>query len=363
MLLSCGRSNRNRREQSGSNLKRWKIMEKTNQTSIKEKLLNNSLYIILAAILLITIILEPSFISLRNFSNILQMASTRSIIAMGIGGLIIIGCTDLSAGRVIGLCCAVSASLLQAADYGSKIFKNVANLPIIVGWVACVAIAVTTSAFIGFCVAYLHIVAFIASLGVQLAIYGVLCMYMDSFGNNGQPISSLQDSYSNFVKGAFKIGTFRFPFLIIYMVIAALVMWVVWNKTVLGKNMYAIGGNPEAANVSGINVQKYTILVYVLAGICLGTGAFLECARIGTVTAVTGQSYEFDAISGCVIGGVSFAGGIGTIPGCVLGVIILQTINYCLYFLGVSSYYQYIARGIIIIIAVAIDVRKYVKKK
>ena len=119
----------------------------------------------------------------------------------------------------------------------------------------------------------------------------------------------------------------------------------------------------EAATVSGIHVNRYIILIFILSGICVGTGAFLECSRVGTVTAVTGQNYEFDAISGCVIGGVSFAGGVGTIPGVILGVIILQTINYCLYFLGVSSYYQYIARGIIIIIAVAIDVRKYIKKK
>jgi methyl-galactoside transport system permease protein len=127
--------------------------------------------------------------------------------------------------------------------------------------------------------------------------------------------------------------------------------------------MYAIGGNIEAARVSGINVERWTVLIFVLSGICVGTGSFLECSRIGSVTANTGLQYEFDAISGAVIGGVSFAGGVGTIPGVIMGVIILQTINYCLYFLGVSSYYQYIARGLIIIIAVAIDVRKYIKKK
>ena len=337
-------------------------MEKTKQ-SLKDRLLGYSLYFILLAILIITVILEPKFVSFRNLSNILQMASTRSIIAMGISGLIIINGTDLSAGRVVGCCCAVSAALLQNPEYAAKMFANLGHVPLVVGWLASVAVAVFFAAVIGLCVAYLHMHAFIASLGMQLAAYGFLCLFMDSNGNNGQPLSNLAEHYDTFVKGAVNIGGVRIPFLIFYMIIAAVIMWVVWNKTVLGKNMYAIGGNIEAARVSGINVEKYTVLIFILSGICVGTGAFLECSRIGSVTAVTGQNYEFDAISGAVIGGVSFAGGVGTIPGVVLGVIILQTINYCLYFLGVSSYYQYIARGIIIIIAVAIDVRKYIKKK
>lgn len=334
-----------------------------NKTDIKDKLLNYSLYFILLAILIVTIALEPKFVSFRNLTNILQMASTRSIIAMGIAGLIIINGTDLSAGRVVGCCCAISAALLQSQSYAGKMFPNLGEVPLVVGWLASVAVAVLFSAFIGFCVAYLHMHAFIASLGMQLAAYGLLCLFMDSNGNNGQPLSNLDPRFDTFVKGGFDIGSFRIPYLIFYMIIAGIIMWIIWNKTVLGQNMYAIGGNMEAATVSGIHVNRYIILIFILSGICVGTGAFLECSRVGTVTAVTGQNYEFDAISGCVIGGVSFAGGVGTIPGVILGVIILQTINYCLYFLGVSSYYQYIARGIIIIIAVAIDVRKYIKKK
>lgn len=338
-------------------------MNKRKINNLKENLLNNSLYFILIAILIITIIIEPRFVSWRNISNILQMASTRTIIAMGLAGLIIINCTDLSAGRVVGICCAVSAALLQSQSYQSKMFPNLGKVPLVVGWLASMAVAVFFALIIGFCVAKLHMSAFIASLGVQLAAYGILCFFMDSNGNNGQPISSLDERYDTFVKGAVKLGSIKIPYLIFYMIIMSIIMYIIWNKTVLGKNMFAIGGNIEAAKVSGINITKYTLLVFVLSGICVGTGSFLECSRIGTVTATTGQNYEFDAISACIMGGVSFAGGIGTIPGVILGVIILQTINYCLYFLGVSSYYQYIARGLIIIIAVAIDVRKYVQKK
>lgn len=328
-----------------------------------DRLLNYSLYLILLAILVITIALEPKFVSVRNIMNILTMASTRSIIAMGIAGLIIINGTDLSAGRVVGCCAAMTAALLQSQTYGSPFFPNLPEQPLIVGWLASVGIAVAFAVLIGFCVAFLHMHAFIASLGMQLAAYGLLNWLMDSGDNHGQPISSMAPKFNEFVKGGIKIGNFNLPYLIIYMLIAGVIMYFVWNYTVLGKNMFAIGGNIEAATVSGINIKLNIILIFMLSGICVGTGAFLETARVGTVTAAFGQNYEFDAISGAVIGGVSFAGGVGTIPGVILGVIILQTINYCLYFLGVSSYYQYIARGLIIIIAVAIDARKYIKKK
>ena len=217
-------------------------MEKTKQ-SLKDRLLSYSLYFILLAILIITVVLEPKFVSFRNLTNILQMASTRSIIAMGIAGLIIINGTDLSAGRVVGCCCAVSAALLQNPDYASKMFKNLGDVPLVVGWLACVVVAVVFALLIGLCVAYLHMHAFIASLGMQLAAYGFLCLFMDSNGNNGQPLSNLSTTYSNFVKGAINIGGIRIPYLIFYMIIAGVIMWFIWNKTILGKNMYAIGGN------------------------------------------------------------------------------------------------------------------------
>ena len=140
-------------------------------------------------------------------------------------------------------------------------------------------------------------------------------------------------------------------------------VWIIWNKTKLGKNMFAVGTNQEAAAVSGVNVAKTIILVFALAGITYGISGFVESARIASNSTATGVNYELDAIAACVIGGVSFNGGIGTVPGVVIGSIILQAINYGLYFLGVNAYLQYIIRGAIIIIAVAIDVQKYVAKK
>ena len=119
----------------------------------------------------------------------------------------------------------------------------------------------------------------------------------------------------------------------------------------------------EAAAVSGVNISRSIMGVYLVAGVLYGIAAFLEAGRIQSVNTGTGLNYDLDAISGCVIGGVSFAGGVGTIPGVIIGVIILQVINYSLNFLGVNPYLQYIIKGLIIILAVSIDVRKYIAKK
>ncbi len=166
-----------------------------------------------------------------------------------------------------------------------------------------------------------------------------------------------------FAQGSFDIGGFLIPYLVIYATIAVIVMWFIWNKTTLGKNIYAIGGNPEAAAVSGVNITKNLIIIYTLAGVLYGFAGSLEAARVGSATNNTGNMYELDAIAACVVGGVSFTGGVGTIAGVVTGVLIFQVINYGLTFVGVSPYLQYIIKGLIIITAVAIDTRKYIKKK
>ncbi|NLV76337.1 MAG: beta-methylgalactoside transporter, partial [Tissierellia bacterium] len=188
-------------------------------------------------------------------------------------------------------------------------------------------------------------------------------IYIDRPPLGAQPIAGLDDRYVSLVKGAFKIGTVEIPYLIVYAAVIAIIMAFIWNKTTLGKNMFAIGGNPEAAAVSGVNITKNIMLVYLISGILYGIAGFLEVARIGSATSITGQNYELDAIAACVIGGVSFSGGEGTIPGVLIGVIILQFINYGLNFIGVNPYFQIIIKGLIIIVSVSIDVRKNIVRK
>ena len=155
----------------------------------------------------------------------------------------------------------------------------------------------------------------------------------------------------------------RIPYIIIYALVASLIIWFLWNKTKLGRNMYAIGGNIEAAMVSGVNVVANILAIYVIAGMMYGFGGALEGARTGSVTNMLGQSYELDAIAACVVGGVSMRGGVGTVPGVVTGVLLFQIINYGLVYIGVNPYVQFIVKGMIIVLAVAIDSQKYVKRR
>ncbi|MFC2562396.1 MAG: beta-methylgalactoside transporter permease, partial [Kingella oralis] len=149
----------------------------------------------------------------------------------------------------------------------------------------------------------------------------------------------------------------------VYALVAIVLMWVIWNKTRFGKNLFAIGGNPEAARVSGVNVTLYLLGVYTLSGVFYAFGGLLEAGRIGSATNNLGFMYEMDAIAACVIGGVSFSGGVGTVIGVVMGVVIFTLINYGLSYIGVSPYWQYIIKGAIIVMAVAIDSLKHAKKK
>ncbi|MEG1844761.1 MAG: beta-methylgalactoside transporter, partial [Clostridia bacterium] len=260
---------------------------------------------------------------------------------------------------------AMTASLVQSASYASRMFPQITSpLPLILPLLVSITVAVIFSLINGFGVSKLHLHAFIVTLGTQLIAQGATCIYIESQpSGTAQALSTFDRGFLNAAAGSFDMGAFKIPYVVIYFLILAVIMWVIWNKTKLGKNMFAVGGNEEAAAVSGVNVAKTIMLVYLIAGVLYGISAFLEAARITSVGANTGLNYELDAISACVVGGVSFSGGVGTIQGVVIGAIILQAINYSLQFLGVNPYLQYIIRGLIIILAVAIDVRKYLVKK
>ena len=216
----------------------------------------------------------------------------------------------------------------------------------------------------GFCTAKFNLHPFIVTLATQLITYGVLLMYLMNGTNNGQSISGLDEKYTRFISGSvIRLGTVAIPNLIFYSLAITAIMWFVWNKTAFGKNMFAVGSNPEAANVSGVNVTFTIIAVFVLAGMMYGITGFIEAARIGSNTAATGANYELDAIAACVIGGVSFVGGIGKIRGVITGVVLLRIIFVGLTFLGIDSNLQYVIKGLIILVACALDMRKYLVKR
>ncbi len=331
-------------------------------------LLNYALFIIMGLILVVVSIIRIDFLSMNNILNILQNASTKGILALGCAGLIVLAGTDLSIGRVLGISAAVTASLVQSTTYASRMYPTMVSslgaFGLLIPLFASIAVAVAFSMINGFGVAKLHLHAFIVTLGTQLIAYGANCLYIESQpSGTAQALSTFDPTFLNIAAGAIYIGELRIPLVVIYFIVLAVIMWVIWNKTKLGKNMFAVGGNTEAAAVSGVNVAKTIMLVYLMAGVLYGIASFLEAARITSVGANTGLNYETDAISAVVVGGVSFSGGVGTIQGVVIGAVILQAIVYALQFLGVNPYIQYIIRGLIIILAVSIDVRKYIVKK
>ena len=213
-------------------------------------------------------------------------------------------------------------------------------------------------------VAFLKVPPFITTLGTMVIVYGVTSLYVDRPPHGAAPIGGLRDDFTTIANGAFDIaGDFRLPYIVIIAAIVIFGMWVLLNYTRMGKNVYAIGANPEAATVSGVNVNKTLILVYVIAGALYGLAGALQAARQGSATNNLGFTWELDAIAACVIGGVSTSGGIGTVGGIVIGVLILAFLNNALVILGVSVYWQQIFKGLIIVAAVAIDIRKYLKKR
>jgi methyl-galactoside transport system permease protein len=333
------------------------------KSNVSKWLVDNVIYVVLILLVVGIIIASPDFLSVTNLINILSQSSSRIIIALGVAGILILAGTDLSAGRMVGLAAVISASLLQAGDYAYKMYPNLPELPLIVPILIAMAATGLISALNGVIVAKFHVPPFIATLGMMIGVYGLTSIYFDRPPYGAQPIGGLSESFTTFAQRGIPIGQYELPYLVIYALITSIIIWVIWNKTQLGKNMYAIGGNPEAAKVSGVNVAKNIIIIYMIAGLLYGFSGTLEAGRVGSATNNTGNMYELDAIAACVVGGVSLSGGIGTVPGIVTGVLIFQIINYGLAFLGVSPYIQFIVKGLIIVVAVAFDMRKHAKKK
>ena len=329
-------------------------------------LLNNALIIIMLAVAAYVAITQPSFLAPRSLVNLLSLTAAYLPVALGIAGCIVLTGTDLSAGRAVGITACVAASLLQASDAANKMSPNIGTLPIPLVILIVVGIGALIGAFNGFFVAKFKLHPFIVTLATQLILYTILLLYVQQGNNNGMAISGLDQGYRNFVVGnppLLTFGSIQIPNYVIYAVLLTVLMWFIWNKTTFGKNMFALGANEEAARVSGVSVFATTIAVFALAGAMYGWAGFVESARIASNTANTGVNYELDAIAACVIGGVSFVGGIGKISGIVIGVIMLRLIFVALPLVGMDQNLQYAIKGGIILFACALDMRKYLVKK
>lgn len=322
---------------------------------------DKAIYLVLLALVAAIAIISPKFLSTSTFINIIQQSSTRLIIAMGMSFVIIgTGGVDLSACRMVGMAAVVSASMLQNPDYSRIFFPGLPSLPVILPFLLAVGIALIFGLLNGTIVAKLNVPPFITTLATQVIVYGATSIYFNLPPNNSQPIGGLREDFTYIGTG--EVYGF-FPLIALVALVVCFMVWFLQNKTVFGKNVYAIGGNKEAAKVSGINVQLTVIIIFALAAALIGMAGVLESARTGGATNNYGVGYELDAIAACVVGGVSSSGGVGTVGGVVSGVFIFQVINYGLTFIGINPYWQQIIKGIIIASAVALDIRKYVNKK
>ncbi len=277
--------------------------------------LNNALIILMVIAAIYIAIINPNFLTTGSIINIISQTAAYLPAALGIGGCIVLTGTDLSAGRIVGLTACISASLLQSTlNMANKMWPEIGALPVFVVIPLVMLVGAAIGAFNGFFVAKFKLHPFIVTLGTQLIVYTMLLIYVTLGNNNGMAIANLDKSYTDFVKGPlFSVGDIAVPRYVLYAVILTAIMWFIWNKTTFGKNMFALGSNEEAAKVSGVNVFATTVLVFALAGAMYGFTGFIEGARVASNTANTGFNYELDAIAACVIGGVSFVGGIGKI--------------------------------------------------
>jgi methyl-galactoside transport system permease protein len=333
--------------------------------AVREFASKNTILLVLLGIVVAIGIYRSSFLNFDNLVNILRISSIRAIIALGVGGIIITRGTDLSAGRTVGLAAVISASLAQRADYASKLFPHMPQLALAVPFLAALGAGLLVGLLNGSIVAFLNVPPFITTLGTMVIVYGAESLYVDRPPMGAQPLGGLRDDFTNVGTGGIPLSFWAdgIPYIILIAAAVAFVIYVILNKTRLGKNIYAIGGNPDAAVVSGVSVWKNLLFVYAIGGLCYGLAGALLASRTGGATNNYGQMYELDAIAAAVIGGVSIWGGVGKVSGMIIGVLIFEVMNNGLVVVGVSAYWQQIVKGIIIVVAVGLDIQKYVKKR
>ena len=329
--------------------------------------LKNGLYIVILLVFIGLCIAAPivkgtQLLTYQNVLNILQQASPRMFYALGVAGLILLTGTDLSIGRMVGMGMTASTIIMhQGINTGSVFgvvfdFTSVPLVPrALLALVVCICLTTMFTTIAGFFTARFKMHPFISTMANMLIIFGLV-----TYATKGVSFGAIEGA----IPGIFIPKVNGFPTIILWAALAVAIVWFIWNKTTFGKNLYAVGGNPEAAAVSGISVFGVTIGAFVLAGILYGFGDWLECMRmVGSGSAAYGQGWDMDAIAACVVGGVSFTGGIGKISGVTVGVLIFTALTYSLTILGIDTNLQFVFSGIIILTAVTLDCLKYVQKK
>lgn len=329
-------------------------LKKPTMKQVGSFLANNSIIVIMVLVSLAVGLVYPNFFSAANIWNLLKNVSIRYIIALGVSGCLITCGNDLTAGRMAGFAACLASILAQKAGASGRFYENLPELPVVLIFVIVIGICSIVGLCNGLVVSYLKVQPFIATLGMQQIVYGVCLVY-----TGGTPIGSLRTEFTNLATATI-IGV---PVTIWIALIVGVSFWILYNKTRHGKYMYAIGGNEVAAEVAGINVPATKIKIYILSSCMFALAGCLFAAKAGGASVNTAMGYELDAIAASTIGGVSTTGGIGTVPGVLVGVFVFELMKIALQFTGIDSSYTYVVQGLVIILAVSIDIRKYIAKK
>jgi methyl-galactoside transport system permease protein len=329
-------------------------MDKTNKKKITDFLINNGVIIVMFILVIYTGLTADNFFTRNNLMNTLMNMSYRLVIALGIAGCVITAGCDLSAGRMIGFGGCIAGVLLQRIDYSGKFFPGMEPLNVFVVAIIVMLICAVFGSVTGFFIAYLSVPPFIATLAMMEIVYGLNMIF-----TNATPLGGFVSEYTNVASGKF-LGI---SYLIWIALIVAAVTWFIFNMTRHGKYMYAVGGNPQAAEVAGVPVKKTLILIYMKAAAMYGLAGFMLGAKAGGASVQLGYGYEMEAIAACTIGGVSVTGGRGRVSSAFIGVAVFELLKVALQYLGVDANAQWIAIGVVIFIAISLDIRKYIAKK
>jgi methyl-galactoside transport system permease protein len=309
-----------------------------------------------ALVFILSILTQGRALSWDSIKTLIISEAVRAFASLGVGMIIITKGIDLSIGYVVCLTASVAASFAQDPGLSTALYPG-KTFPLIVPILAGITAGGVFGLFNGVLVAYGKLPPFIATLGTMVIARGIQLIY-----TKAAIVSSLTAPFKAIAQTSIGPSFIKFPILGIYVIAITFIVWVLLRHTRQGSNFYAIGGNAQAARVSGINVERELLCVYLYAGILYGCAGVLLSSRLALANALTANGMELDAIAAVTVGGVSQNGGVGTVSGMIIGIFTMGLINYGMSFMAIDSYYQYLVKGGIIIVAVFFDMKKYAKR-
>lgn len=309
-----------------------------------KKKINLSKYAIIIVFVIVCVLLsivKPQFLTVDNILNVLRQISITGFIAIGMLMVIITGGIDLSVGVMVGLCAAIGCDFCHPGQ------------PWFIGILVGLGIGALFGLISGLLIACLDLPPFIATLATKLSINGLALLYTD-----GHPTTNLDEGFLKIGGGSF-LGL---PIPVWILIVCLVIGFILLNHTIFGRYLYAIGGNEKSAKLSGVPVRKVKVFVYMISGIFAGLSGMILSSRVAAGSPVAGLNYEMDAITIVVVGGCSLAGGSGTIPGAISGMLLIGVVTNGMNLLNISSYWQLIVKGIIILLAVIMDIQTKKRK-